>query len=94
MASTSIVEPPASRLRDEDPVVHEHPDQLAHEQGVASGGRGQAAQELVGQPGGAEHAGGELGGRAGVEAAEVNRLGHPLADSDQLGSDFAKLGPR
>ena len=30
-------EPPAGRFGDENPVVHEHPDQLAHEQRVAAG---------------------------------------------------------
>ena len=31
--------------------------------------------------------GGELGGRPGVEAAEVDRLGYPPADGDQVGPD-------
>ena len=93
MASTSIVESPAGRLLDENPVVREHSDQLAHEQGIAAGGRREAAQEFVGQPGGAEHVGGEFGGRAGVEATEVDRLGHPPADGDEVGPDLAQFGP-
>ena len=73
--------------------MHEHPDQLPYEQGVASGRRGEATQQVLRQPGGAEYAGGELGGRTGVEAAEVDCLGYPPADSDQVGPDFAELGP-
>ena len=87
-------EPPAGRLLDENAVVREHSDQLPHEQRIAAGGRREAAQEFVGQPGGAEHLGGEFGGRAGVEAAEVDRLGHPPADGDEVGPDLAELGPR
>ena len=45
------------------------------------------------QTGGAQHAGGELGGRAGVQAAQVDRLGYPSADGDEVGPHLAKLGP-
>ncbi len=73
--------------------MHEHPDQLPDEQRITSGRRGQPGQEVLRQPGGTQYACGELSGRAGVEAAEVERLGYPPADSDEVGTDLAELGP-
>ena len=81
-------ESPAVRFLDENSVVREHPDQLPHEQGIAAGGRREAAQEFVGQPGGAQHLGGEFCGGAGVEAAEVDRFGYPPADGDEFGPEY------
>ena len=54
---------PTSLLLDEHAVVREHHDELAHEKRIASGRRGEPAQELVGQLCGPEHVGGEFGCR-------------------------------
>ena len=61
----------------DDLVVHEHADELAHEQRVAVGGRGQPLDEPGGQAVGAEEAGRELLGRGGVEPVEREHVFDP-----------------
>ncbi|WP_328586823.1 hypothetical protein [Mycolicibacterium novocastrense] len=84
---------PAVCVLDENAVVREHPDEFADEQGIASGGRGEAMQQLGRQLGGAQHPGGELGRRPGIEAVEVDGVGDPAAGGDEVGPDLAQLGP-
>lgn len=60
-------EAPAGLLFDEHPVMGEHPDQLPHEERIATGGRGESSQQLVGQLCGSEYVGGQFGCRIGIK---------------------------
>jgi hypothetical protein len=84
---------PALALALERAVVHQHPHQLAEEEGVALVLGEHAAGDGGGQRVGADHVGGQARGRSGVEAGEGDDVGDDTTGGRQRRARGAQLGP-
>ena len=85
---------PAVALASEDPVVHQHADQLADEERVALAGRQHAARDRRRQLFGPDDVGGEPRRRARVEAAERRHRRDEVARAGERRAAVAQLRTR